>query len=176
VPVGAFGGREEVMRSIEQVPQRDASRLAVEHSTLASGADRVAHLGTFNGNPLSMTAGLVTLTQILTRDAYPRLHAMADRLTAGCQEVIDDFGLPAYAINVGPKGCVMFAPERVTNYRDFIGLDGELWEAGFFYLANRGVLLPPGVDDQWTLSVQHTDEEIERHIAVFRDFAQEVAG
>jgi glutamate-1-semialdehyde 2,1-aminomutase len=175
IPIGAFAGREEVMRSIEAVPERGPGA-AIEHSTLAGGATRVAHLGTFNGNPLSMAAGVVTLTQILTRDAYPRLHAMADRLTAGCQEVIDDYGLPGYAINIGPKGCVMFTPERVTNYRDFIGLDGELWQASFFYLANRGILLPPGPDDQWTLSVQHTDAEIERHVAVFRDFAQEIAG
>jgi glutamate-1-semialdehyde 2,1-aminomutase len=123
-----------------------------------------------------MTAGVVTLTQILTRDAYPPLHAKADRLTAGCQAVIDEFGLPGYAINVGPKGCVMFTPERVTNYRDFIGLDAELWQASFFYLTNRGVLLPPGPDDQWTLSVQHTDDEIDRHLAVFREWAIEVAG
>jgi glutamate-1-semialdehyde 2,1-aminomutase len=178
VPIGAFAGREEVMRVIEEVPERGTpgSGVGVEHSTLSGGGTRVAHLGTFNGNPLSMTAGVVTLTQILTRDAYASLHAMADRLTAGCQAVLDEFGLPGYAINVGPKGCVMFTPDRVTNYRDFIGLDSELWQAGFFYLANRGVLLPPGPDDQWTLSVQHTDEEVERHVAVFRDFAQEIAG
>ena len=127
VPIGAFGGREEVMRAIEQVPERDAPGVGVEHSTLAGGATQVAHLGTFNGNPLSVTAGLVTLTQVLTPDVYPRLHAMADRLTAGCQEVLDEFGLPGYAINVGSKGCVMFTPEVVTNYRDFIGLDDELW-------------------------------------------------
>jgi glutamate-1-semialdehyde 2,1-aminomutase len=174
VPIGAFAGRGEVMRVIEEVPE-DAPGVGIEHSTLAGGATRVAHLGTFNGNPLSMTAGVVTLTQILTRDAYPRLHAMADRLTAGCQAVIDEFGLPGYAINVGPKGCVMFTPERVTNYRDFIGLDAELWQASFFFLANRGVLLPPGPDDQWTLSVQHTDDEIDRHLAVFREWAIEVA-
>jgi glutamate-1-semialdehyde 2,1-aminomutase len=175
IPIGAFAGKRQVMGVIEEVPQ-DAPGVGIEHSTLAGGATRVAHLGTFNGNPLSMAAGLVTLTQILTRDAYPRLHAMADRLTTGCQEVIDEYELPAYAVNIGPKGCVMFTPERVTNYRDFIGLDSELWQASFFYLVNRGVLLPPGPDDQWTLSVQHTDDEIERHIAVFRDFAQEVAG
>jgi glutamate-1-semialdehyde 2,1-aminomutase len=176
IPIGAFCGREEVMRSIEKVPERDTFGVGIEHSTLSGGTTRVAHLGTFNGNPLSMTAGLVTLTRILTREVYPRLNAMADRLTAGCQEVLDEFELPGYAVNIGPKGCVMFTPGRVTNYRDFIGLDGELWEASFFYLANRGVLLPPGPDDQWTLSVQHTDDEIERHIAVFRDFAAEVAG
>jgi glutamate-1-semialdehyde 2,1-aminomutase len=181
VPIGAFGGRAEVMRAIEgsqpsangPMESPDRSELT---STIAYVPNRVAHLGTFNGNPLSMTAGLVTLTQILTKDVYPRLHALADRLTAGCQEVIDDHGLPAYAINIGPKGCVMFTPERVTNYRDFIGLDTELWTAFFFYLANRGILLPPGPDDQWTLSVQHSEEEIDRHVAVFREFAQEMAG
>ncbi|HEY7525621.1 MAG TPA: aspartate aminotransferase family protein [Candidatus Limnocylindria bacterium] len=184
VPIGAFGGKAEVMRAIEggqpapQAPTEsfDRSDRSELTSTIAYVPNRVAHLGTFNGNPLSMTAGVVTLTQILTRDAYPRLHALADRLTAGCQEVIDDYGLPAYAINIGPKGCVMFTPERVTNYRDFIGLDTELWTAFFFYLANRGILLPPGPDDQWTLSVQHSEEEIDRHVAVFRDFAQEIAG
>ena len=174
IPIGAFTGRGEVMRAIEQVPDHGVSGVGMEHSSLAGGATRVAHLGTFNGNPLSMTAGLVTLTQILTRGAYPRLHELAERLTAGCQAVIDEFDLPGYAINVGPKGCVMFTPQRVTNYRDLIGLDGDLWAASFFYLANRGILLPPGADDQWTLSVQHTDEEIDRYIATFRAFAVEL--
>ncbi len=174
IPIGAFCGRGEVMGAIERVPERSAPGVGIEHSTLAGGATRVAHLGTFNGNPLSMTAGLTTLTRILTRDAYPRLHALADRLTAGTGAVVREFGLPGYAINVGPKGCVMFTPERVTNYRTFIGLDGDLWAAGFYFLANRGILLPPGPDDQWTLSVQHTDEEVDRHIATFRDFAREL--
>ena len=84
IPIGAFGGRGEVMRVIEEV-SADAPAVGIEHSTLAGGATRVAHLGTFNGNPLSMTAGVVTLTQILTPDAYPELHRLADRLTSGCQ-------------------------------------------------------------------------------------------
>jgi glutamate-1-semialdehyde 2,1-aminomutase len=182
IPIGAFGGKADVMLAIEGGdPDADAPIASFDRSdrseltsTIAFVPNRVAHLGTFNGNPLSMTAGLVTLTKILTRDAYPQLIAMADALTAGCQDVLDEFGLPGYAINVGPKGCVMFTPERVTNYRDFIGLDSELWTAFFFYLANRGILLPPGPDDQWTLSVQHTDAEVERHVAVFREFAIEL--
>ncbi|MEP7378341.1 MAG: aspartate aminotransferase family protein [Chloroflexota bacterium] len=179
VPIGAFGGRGEVMGVIERLPE---SRLgggvagtALAVSTIPGGATRVAHLGTFNGNPLSMAAGVAVLTRILTRDVYPRLQAMGDRLTAGSQAVVDEFGLPGYAVNVGPKGCVMFTPGRVTNYRDFTGLDSELWAASFFFLANRGVLLPPGPDDQWTLSVQHSDAEIDRYVATFRDFAQELS-
>ena len=174
VPIGAFTGREAVMRVIEELPAPAGSEAGVEHSTLAGGAARVAHLGTFNGNPLSMAAGVATLTQVLTRDVYPRLHALAARLTDGCQAVIDQHGLPGYAINVGPKGCVMFTPERVTNYRDFIGLDAELWAASFFYLANRGILLPPGADDQWTLSVQHTEADVDRYVQVFAEFGAEL--
>jgi glutamate-1-semialdehyde 2,1-aminomutase len=177
VPIGAFAGRAEVMRTIEGAePDAGASITSFDRSTIQYVPSRVAHLGTFNGNPLSMTAGVVTLTQILTREAYPELNRLADKLTAGCQAVLDEFGMVGYAINVGPKGCVMFTPERVTNYRDFIGLDTELWSAFFFYLANRGILLPPGPDDQWTLSVQHTEAEIDRHVEVFRDFARELAG
>jgi len=175
IPIGAFGGRGDVMGVIEEVP-KDGPGVGIEHSTLAGGATRVAHLGTFNGNPLSMLAGLVTLTQILTSNVYPQLHRLAERLTSGCQAVIDEYELPAYAINVGPKGCVMFTPGRVTNYRDFIGLDAGLWRASFFFLANRGILLPPGPDDQWTLSVAHTEAEVDHHVETFRDFAAEVAG
>ena len=182
IPIGAFGGRADVMRVIETLAGSPhaagtgAERgTGIDKSTIPGGATRVAHLGTFNGNPLSMTAGLVTLTRILVPDVYPRLHALGDRLSSGCQAVIDEFELPGYAINMGPKGCVMFTPQRVTNYRDFVGLDAELWTAFFFYLANHGVLLPPGPDDQWTLSVAHSEEEVDRHVAVFRDFATELA-
>ncbi len=180
IPIGAFGGRREVMAAIETLDgtpafSADATGVGIERTTIPGGATRVAHLGTFNGNPLSMTAGLVTLTKILTKDAYPRLHAMADRLTTGSQGVLDEHGLPGYAINVGPKGCVMYTPGRVTNYRDFIGLDSDLWSASFYYLANRGILLPPGPDDQWTLSVQHTDADVDRYVEVFNGFATEVS-
>jgi len=176
VPVGAFGGRAEIMGVIEKLPEltEGDAGTALEHSTIPGGATRVAHLGTYNGNPLAMAAGMAVLTQILTRDVYPKLQAMGDRLTRDSQAVIDEFRLPGYAVNVGPKGCVMFTPARVTNYRDFIGLDSELWAASFFYLANRGILLPPGPDDQWTLSVQHTDADIDRYVSTFRDFAQEL--
>ena len=177
VPIGAFGGRGDVMSVIERLPEPgSAAGTALEHTTIPGGATRVAHLGTFNGNPLSMAAGVAVLTRILTPDVYPRLHALADRLTAGCQAVIDEHDLPGYAVNVGPKGCVMFTPARVTNYRDFIGLDSELWAASFFYLANRGILLPPGPDDQWTLSVQHTEADVDRYVSTFGQFAGELTG
>jgi glutamate-1-semialdehyde 2,1-aminomutase len=172
-PIGAFGGRDEVMRVIEGGAKAPLMESAMTHSSFGD-TGRVAHMGTMNGSPLVMAAALAILTKVLTPDVYPRLHAMGDRLTAGSQAIVDEFGLPGYAVNVGPKGIVMFAPQRVTNYRDFIGLDEELWTSSFYFLANRGILIPPAPDDQWTLSVQHTDDELDRYLAVFRDWAAEV--
>jgi len=166
LPVAAIAGREAVMRVVE----------GGANVTTLGGADHVAHQGTYNGNPLAMAAAIATLTQVLTPDVYPELGRLGDRLTAGCQEILDEHHLPGYAINVGAKGAVLFSPRRVTNYRDFIGLDEELWTAFFFFLANRGVLLPPGSDEQWTLSVAHTDADVDRHIEVFREFAGELSG
>ena len=82
MPVGAFGGRGDIMGVIEKLPERASATpgTALEHSTIPGGATRVAHLGTYNGNPLSMAAGVAVLTRILTRDAYPKLQAMGDRL------------------------------------------------------------------------------------------------
>ena len=174
-PIGAFGGREEVMRVIEGGAKAPLIEAELTHSSFG-GTSRVAHMGTMNGSPLVMAAALAVLTKVLTPDVYPRLQAMGDRLTAGSQEIVDAYGLPGYAINVGPKGIVMFAPQRVTGYRDFIGLDDELWASSFWFLANRGILIPPAPDDQWTLSVQHTDDEVDRYLAVFREWAVEVAG
>jgi glutamate-1-semialdehyde 2,1-aminomutase len=166
LPVAALAGREDVMRAIE----------GGATATTLGTADYVAHQGTYNGNPLVMAATVATLTRVLTPDVYPELERRGDRLTAGCQAILDEYRLPGYAINVGAKGAVLFSSKRVTNYRDFIGVDEELWTAFYFFLANRGILLPPGSDEQWTLSVAHTDEEIERHIEVFAQFARELAG
>ena len=58
----------------------------------------------------------------------------------------------------------------------FFAAPALLWTAFFFYLVNRGILLPPGPDDQWTLSVQHSEADIDRYVSTFRDFAQELAG
>jgi glutamate-1-semialdehyde 2,1-aminomutase len=166
LPVAAIAGREAVMRAIE----------GGATATTLGTAEYVAHQGTYNGNPVSMAATVATLTQVLTPDVYPHLERHGERLTEGCQLILDEYHLPGYAINVGAKGAVLFSPRRITNYRDFIGLDEELWTAFYFFLANRGILLPPGSDEQWTISVAHTDADIERHIDVFGEFARELAG
>jgi glutamate-1-semialdehyde 2,1-aminomutase len=163
-------GDERDRAAARVAPGRGAAGTAL--STRPSrGATRVAHLA-------RSTATAVDGRRRGRADRDPdarrlsRLQAMGDRLTAGSQ-VVDEFGLPGYAVNVGPRAASC-SRRRVTNYRDFTGLDSELWAASFFYLANRGILLPPGPDDQWTLSVQHSDAEVDRYVATFREFAREL--
>src|ERR671936_1063681 len=73
-PMGAIGATEEVMRVVE-----DGS---------------VYQVGTYNGNPLTMTAARASLSEVLTPEAYAHLHALNDRILKDCQEVVDRYGLP----------------------------------------------------------------------------------
>lgn len=156
IPIGAFGGRRELMEQIR--------------------AGGVAHLGTFNGNPLAMKAGLVTLTEILTPAAYERFEAQQERLVSGSQHIIEEYGLPMHAMGLGAKGSVMFTREPLSDYRTYLESDLKLAYAHWLFLMNRGILMPPGFDEQWTLSVQHADEDIDAHVGVFEGFARQVVG
>jgi glutamate-1-semialdehyde 2,1-aminomutase len=160
-PLGGFGGRGELMAEIAK--------------------DGVPQLGTFNGNPLGARAGLVALTEVLTEDAYKELNRLNDAQLAGCQRVIDTYGLPCYTTGIGGKGAVMYAPERLRDYRAYAGFDGDGVDADLSYLSwlyemTEGVFMTPGIDEQWTLSVQHTDEDVARYVNAFETFAREVSG
>jgi glutamate-1-semialdehyde 2,1-aminomutase len=161
-PTGAFGGKAAIMEEIT--------------------ADRMPQLGTFNGNPLAARAMLVTLTEILTPDAYAELNRINEAQKAACQRVIDAYDLPMYTTGMGGKGAVLYAPTRLRNYRDYAGVDGgvgidkELSYLSWLFQVTEGVFMTPGYDEQWTLSVQHTDEDVERYVTSFETFAREVTG
>jgi len=148
-PAAAFGGKAEVMDVIEH------------------GA---AQQGTFNGNPLVAAAGLAALTEVLTPDAYEYLGALGTRLADGCAKAIAEHGLPAHTVDLGAKGCISYRAEPLTNYRDFLETRTELYTASFPWVVNRGVFMTPGDEEQWTISVQHTDADIDRYVEVFAEF------
>ncbi len=154
-PGGAIGMTEEIARLV---------------------ADGTVHqYGTFNGNPLVMAAAEATLTRVLTQDAYPRLEAANESLKAACQEIIDRYRLPAYTEGMGAKGCVVFAGERMREYRDYLTkVDGELSTLAWVYHMNRGIFMTPGVEEEWTLSIAHTDADIERYASAFEAFARDL--
>ena len=76
---------------------------------------------------------------------------------------------------MGARGCVTWRPTPARNYRDTLDVHTTLAKAQWLWCINRGVLLPPGLDSQWLVSMQHTDSDIDDTIAVFGEFAAAVA-
>jgi glutamate-1-semialdehyde 2,1-aminomutase len=155
LPSGAVGGSEEVM------------------SVVADGT--VYQVGTYNGNPLAMAAARASLEQVLTPDAYAHLDELNDRLVAGCESVIERYGLPGYAVGVGAKGCVTFSTQRITDYETFkANQDVAVTELAWLYNMNRGIFMTPGREEEWTLSVTHTHEAVDAYVAAFDEMAREL--
>jgi glutamate-1-semialdehyde 2,1-aminomutase len=137
--------------------------------------ETVNQYGTFNGNPLVMAAAEATLTGVLTEDVYEHLEATNRRLLDACQEVIDSHGLPAYTEGLGAKGCVIFSPERMYEYRDYLTeVDDELSTLAWLYHMNHGVFMTPGVEEEWTLSIAHSEEDLQTYVEAFEAFARDV--
>ena len=155
VPMGAFGGTASVM------------------DIIGKGA---AQQGTFNGNPLAVAAGLAALTEVLTKEAYDHLGRLGTQLAEACQKAIADHGIPAHAVDLGCKGCVSYRAEPLTNYRDFLETHTELFDASWPWMVNRGVFMTPGDEEQWTISVQHAEEDVTRYADAFGEFCAELAG
>jgi glutamate-1-semialdehyde 2,1-aminomutase len=156
-PTGAVLGTEEIMAQIDD--------------------GTVAQLGTFNGNPLTMAAAEAALIDVLDEAAYQRLDRAGQRMLDGCQDICDRYGLPAYAVGVASKGCVMFADEPIVDYRSYAEhFNDDLNYLGWLYHMVNGVYMTPGADEQWTLSVMHSDDELDHYVAVFEEFAKDVTG
>jgi glutamate-1-semialdehyde 2,1-aminomutase len=140
-------------------------------------SNAVRQQGTFNGNPLVMAAAQATLVDVLTDDAYARLHAANKTLMAGCDRVIAEYGLPAHTVGLGSKGCVVFSAEPVREYRDYLTkIHHDLTDLAWLYHMNNGIFMTPGQDEEWTLSVMHTDADLQRYVDVFEQFARDITG
>jgi glutamate-1-semialdehyde 2,1-aminomutase len=153
-PIGAFGGSAECMDQI------------------SSG--KVLHLGTYNGNPLVLAAARAVLRDVCTPEATDIVIARNRRLLDHADGVITRAGLPAHTVQLGAKGCVTFSVEAVRNYRDYKATDFDLAFASWIWGINRGILLPPGLDEQWLISIMHTDEDIAFAENVFETFVDEL--
>jgi glutamate-1-semialdehyde 2,1-aminomutase len=154
LPLGAFGGTQECMDQIT--------------------AGKVLHLGTYNGNPLCMAAAKAVLQDICTPEVQLAVNALNSKLVAACQGTIDAAGLPAHTVQFGAKGCVTWSEEPIKNYRDYKATDFDLAFAQWMHGINRGILLPPGLDEQWLISVLHTETDAMRYESVFQEFVDEL--
>jgi glutamate-1-semialdehyde 2,1-aminomutase len=157
LPCAAIGGTEQVMGMI------------------ANG--QYEQVGTFNGNPLSMAASRAMLTEVMTDEAYRRVHALRSRIESGTEELIGRFELPAHVVTVGAKGCVTFSPTRIRNFRDFLTIDDRFSHCHWLFQHNGAVFMPPwGKAEQWLLSVQHTEGDVDRFLDNFETFARALRG
>jgi len=154
VPCGAVGGRADVMAMIDK--------------------DAVAQFGTFNGNPLTMAASRATLTQILTPSAYAHFDALGEVLGGGLRAVIAEHDLPFHVITLGARGGVTYRKERVRNYRDYLTIDKSFAYVSWLYQCNRGVLMAPFAEENWTLSVQHSEADVQRYVDNFAELARDL--
>jgi glutamate-1-semialdehyde 2,1-aminomutase len=155
LPSGAIGGTEEVMSVVE--------------------SGKVYQVGTYSGNPLSMAAARTSLEEVMTPAAYQHLNYLNDRLIAEMDAIAIKYGFPGYTVGISSKGCFNFASGKITDYESFIKYQNvQLCNLAWLYNMNRGVIIAPGREEEWTLSVQHTDEDIDRYVGAFEDLVKEV--
>ena len=155
LPAGAIGGSEEVMEVV------------------SSG--KVYQVGTFNGNPLCMAAARASIEKVMTPDAYAHIHTLDDRLTAGIGSISAKYGLPYHTVSIGSKGCVNFTDGKITDYESFLQYqDLDLCNLAAIYALNREAVICGGREAEWILSVQHTDQDVDRYLAFYDEMLNDL--
>lgn len=145
LPVGAFGGRAEIM-----------DRLAP--------LGPVYQAGTLSGNPLAMAAGIAALQELQTTGAYCRLEELGEQLEAGMREAARLAGVAVQFNVCGSMFCGYFASEPVWNLADAMKSDRERFRKFFHGMLERGVYLAPSQFESGFISTAHTADDIERTI------------
>ena len=153
MPVGAFGGRSDVMALFD--PANPA----------------IAHAGTFNANPMTMVAGEATMSA-LTPDGYRRMSDLGASLRGRLQAVFDELDVDAQVTGTASLWGVHFTSEDITDYRSVLRADGEMKKRLFIAMLNEGVLLQ--VHGSGALSTLTTETEIDTLIEAYRNAVQRV--
>jgi glutamate-1-semialdehyde 2,1-aminomutase len=149
-PVGAYGGREDVM-----------ARIAPEGP--------VYQAGTLAGNPVAMRAGLETLRVLReSTDAYKRLDAMGARLESGLKEAIREAGVRAHVARRGSMLTLFFTDQPVSDWTSAAASDTKMYGVFFHKMLEEGVYLPPAQFETFFVSLAHTDSEIDRTVQAGR--------
>jgi glutamate-1-semialdehyde 2,1-aminomutase len=139
LPLAAFGGTEEVMAAVTD--------------------NRMPHFGTYNGNPLVMAAA-AAVDEVCTEEALAAAESVNDGALRAMDDVIAQYELPAHTVGFGVKGAVTWSTTPVRNYRDYKRTDFGIAELSWLWGVNRGVLTPPGLDEQWLVSLAHTPDDM----------------
>ncbi|MBK6765624.1 MAG: glutamate-1-semialdehyde 2,1-aminomutase [bacterium] len=154
LPVGAYGGRAELMR-------------------LVAPSGPVYQAGTLSGNPLAMTGGLATLA-MLDKAAYSELERRSARLEEGLLMACKSTHVRARVQRVGSMLTLFFADHDVRNYADAQRADHGRFKKFFHAMLRRGVHLPPSGYECWFVSLAHDDQIIERTVELAGEALSEI--
>ena len=145
LPVGAFGGRKDVMAYYD--PRK--------------GGARISQGGTFNANPVTMAAGVATLNA-LTPEAYTRLEALAQRLAGGVSRLLANTRRRGQVTGVGSLFWLHWTSETLTDYRSTKPKDAEMPQRFFMGMLNEGILLTQRGLGACSLAM--SDEDVDRFV------------
>ena len=149
LPVGAYGGSREIMNNI-------------------APAGAIYQAGTLSGNPLSMTAGLVTLRRLRDKSIYDRLEASSSKLCEGLADAAGEAGVKTVTNRVGSMWTSFFTDEPVVDWDSANKCDRQRYGKFFHAMLGEGVYLAPSQFEAAFVSLAHTDEIIEQTIEAGR--------
>ncbi|AIJ07423.1 MULTISPECIES: glutamate-1-semialdehyde 2,1-aminomutase [Edwardsiella] len=155
MPVGAFGGRREVMEAL-------------------APTGPVYQAGTLSGNPVAMAAGYACLNEINQPGIYPRLTELTDSLAEGLLAAAREEGIPLVVNHVGGMFGIFFTDQSaVTGYQDVLRCDAERFKRFFHLMLEQGIYLAPSAFEAGFMSLAHSQEDIQKTIdAARRSFAK----
>jgi glutamate-1-semialdehyde 2,1-aminomutase len=145
LPVGAFGGRAEVMDCLAPLGP-------------------VYQAGTLSGNPVAMAAGIAALEQLLATDAYARLEQSGRQLEAGLQQAAAAAGIPVQFNRCGSMFCGYFCEQPIHNLADAMKSDRERFKRYFHGMLAEGIYFAPSQFEAGFLSTAHTAADIEKTV------------
>jgi glutamate-1-semialdehyde 2,1-aminomutase len=158
MPVGAFGGKLEIMQQI---------------APLGS----VYQAGTLSGNPLAMIAGFTLLSHLKNNPAvYTELEEKGAYLKAGLQQVLADWGHPFVINHMGSMISVHFSKKPVVDFASAASANNSAFNRYFHAMLDRGIYLPPSAYESWFLSNALSKEDLDKTIEATRDSLDEIPG
>jgi glutamate-1-semialdehyde 2,1-aminomutase len=158
LPVGAYGGRAEIMKKIAPVGP-------------------VFQAGTLSGNPLAVACGLATLRELERLQPYDLLERRTKRLCQGLSELARNHSIPHQIAQAGSMWTLFFHEQPVTDYREALKSDTKRFAKFFWAMLERGVYLPCSQFEAAFVSTAHDDAILDQTLAVAREaFAELVSG
>ena len=155
LPVGAFGGRAEIMDYLAPLGP-------------------VYQAGTLSGNPLAMAAGITALEELSKGDAYTRLEQLGGLLEKGMNDAAKAAGVPVQLNRCGSMFCAYFTSEPVHNLGEAMKSDREQFKKYFHGMLEQGVYFAPSQFEAGFLTTAHTTVDIERTVSAARRILEKV--